>query len=154
MLASRVANLDQHSALPADLEFMQVLWSLDHALNVRSRRMIRRLGITGPQRLVIRLLGRAPGARPGHLAELLRVHPGTVSGILRRLQARGLIARVADPQDGRKSRLQLTRKGAAFDVPDDDTVESAVGRVLGRMPHRHVEMARRVLVALEEELSR
>lgn len=133
---------------------MQVLWSVDHALNVRSRRMIRRLGITGPQRLVIRLLGRAPGARPGYLAELLRVHPGTVSGILRRLQSRGLIVRASDPHDGRKTQLHLTRKGAALDAPDEDTVESAVGRVLRRMPKRHEEIARRVLVELEEELSR
>lgn len=140
--------------LPADLELMQALWSVDHALDVMSRRMIRRLGITGPQRLVIRLLGQFPGASPGELAKLLRLHPATVSGVLKRLERRRLVMRVSDPWDGRKSQIRLTRKGEALDKPDADTVESAIGRVLSRLPRRHVELARRVLTALEEELTR
>ena len=140
--------------LPADLELMQALWSVDHALDVMSRRMVRRLGITGPQRLVIRLLGRFPGASPGDLAKLLRLHPATVTGVLKRLEARRLVTRVSDPWDGRKSQIRLTRKGEALDKPDADTVEAAVGRVLSRLPRRHVELARRVLTALEEELTR
>ena len=39
------------------LQFMQRLWDLVHALDVRSKRMAKELGVTGPQRLVIRVLG-------------------------------------------------------------------------------------------------
>ena len=35
------------------MRFMQSLWALAHALEVRSKRMARTLGVTGPQRLVV-----------------------------------------------------------------------------------------------------
>ena len=39
------------------LEFMRVLWAVDHALQSTSKWMEVRLGVTGPQRLVIRMIG-------------------------------------------------------------------------------------------------
>ena len=42
------------------LEFMRVVWALDHALQKTSKRMETMLGITAPQRLVVRILGRFP----------------------------------------------------------------------------------------------
>ena len=41
------------------LRFMQQLWKLVHALDVRSKRMAKTLGVTGPQRLVVRILGQS-----------------------------------------------------------------------------------------------
>ena len=138
--------------LPRALQLMQALWALDHALNVRSRAMVRRLGITGQQRLVIRLLGRFPGAAPGELARLLQLHPGTVTGLVKRLEARQLVARVPDPWDGHKTQIKLTRKGAALDEPREETVEAAVERALARVPRRSVDAARELLAVLVEEL--
>ena len=37
------------------LQFMQRMWDFVHALDVRSKRMMQSIGVTGPQRLVIRL---------------------------------------------------------------------------------------------------
>jgi hypothetical protein len=44
----------------ATLQFMQRMWDLVHALDVRSKRMAKTLGVTGPQRLVVRVLGQSP----------------------------------------------------------------------------------------------
>ena len=50
-------------------------------------------GVTGPQRLVIRIVGRFPGIPAGQLAATLRIHPSTVSDVVQRLERRGLIQR-------------------------------------------------------------
>src|SRR5919108_5033001 len=85
--------------LDAALRFMQLMWSVDHALHKMSKRMASVLGLTGPQRLAIRIIGRSPGMAAGELADLMHLDPSTVTGILRRLERARLIRRVADPAD-------------------------------------------------------
>ena len=47
------------------LEFMRLLWALHHGMQSTSKRMEATLGLTGPQRLVLRLVGRFPGIAAG-----------------------------------------------------------------------------------------
>ncbi|HEY0254812.1 MAG TPA: MarR family transcriptional regulator, partial [Kofleriaceae bacterium] len=69
------------------LQFMQHMWELVHALDVRSKRMVKRVGVTGPQRLVIRIIGQRPGQTASQIAATLGKHPSTLTGVLARLQA-------------------------------------------------------------------
>src|SRR5437868_12246913 len=93
------------------LEFMKLLWAVDHGLQSTSKRMEASYGITGPQRLVVRIVGRFPGISAGGLAEVLHVHPSTLTGVLRRLEARGVLQRKADPSDARRALFGLTPRG-------------------------------------------
>jgi len=52
-----------------------------------------------------------PACRVGDLAAELRLAPNTVSTLVAQLTDRGLLARVADPADGRSHRLSLTSAG-------------------------------------------
>lgn len=135
------------------LGFMQRLWGLAHALDVRSKRMARRLGVTGPQRLVIRLLALA-SSTPGELAETLDTHPSTLSGILERLEKQGLLRREPDPDDGRRTQCVLTKAGQAIDRERKGTVEAAVRRALARADKRDITSTIRVLELLTLELER
>lgn len=135
------------------LEFMRLLWALDHALQRRSKQMQATLGITGPQRLVIRLVGRFPGIPAGRLAELLHVHPSTLTGILERLEQQGLIARRRDSRDRRRSLLGLTQKGRRLDVATEGTVEASVSSVLSALPRPKVGAAAEVLAALTASIA-
>jgi DNA-binding MarR family transcriptional regulator len=134
------------------LEFMRLLWAVDHGLQSTSKRMESSLGITGPQRLVLRLVGRFPGITAGNLAHILHVHPSTLTGVLKRLEKRGLLERKSDPLDGRKALFALTDAGRALDVPSTGTVEAAVQRVLSRMSRTRILHTQDVLTALAEEL--
>jgi MarR family transcriptional regulator, organic hydroperoxide resistance regulator len=136
------------------LDFMRVIWSLDHALQSRSKAMASTLGLTGPQRLVVRLVGRFPDIAAGSLAELLMLHPSTLTGILQRLESRGLLERHADPADGRRALLRLTSRARELDREVEGTVESAVKRALARTPEATVESARALIQALTQELVR
>ena len=133
------------------LEFMKQLWALDHGLQSASKRMESSFGITGPQRLVVRIVGRFPGISAGALAEILHVHPSTLTGILRRLETRGILQRRGDPSDGRRALFGLTPRGKKVDTLRTGLVEQAVKRVLMRMPD-DAAAAQRTLSALAAEL--
>jgi DNA-binding MarR family transcriptional regulator len=136
------------------LDFMRLMWAVDHELQRVSKRMIGRLGLTAPQRLALRLIGRQPGLPPGVLAGLLHLHPGTVTGIVRRLEAAGLISRVRSEGDTRRMHLELTAKGHALNRRRKGTVEAAVVRLLESTSGHEVTATSRVLKMLAEELAR
>lgn len=146
------ANAEPGLSLDEVLEFMRLLWAVDHQLKSTSKQMERELGLTGPQRLTVLLLGRFPGLTLGQLARLLYVHPSTLTGVVKRLEARGYLERRVDPLDARKAHLVLTDAGRALNVPAAATVESAVQRVLGRVPNASLLGAQNMLKALAEEL--
>jgi DNA-binding MarR family transcriptional regulator len=138
--------------LGEQLEFMRLLWAITHGLQTHSKRMAATLGITGPQRLVIRIVGRFPGASPGGLARILHLDPSTLTGVLRRLEAAGLLRRRRDPRDGRRVVLRLTAAGRRVDVLTSGTIESAMGDVLRKVPRRRLEVAREVLGLIADGL--
>lgn len=140
--------------LEGTLGFMQQLWQLVHALEERSRRMAASVGVTGPQRLVVRLVGRHAGISAGGLADTMKVHPSTLTGILQRLVKRGYVARSVDPEDARRAVLTLTATGKAVDSRRGGTVEAAIRRALGRVVASDIEAAQRVLAAISQELER
>lgn len=142
-------------ALPAlgeVLDFMRLIWGVGHALERTSKRMEATLGVTGPQRLVIRLVGRFPGIPAGHLAKLLHVHPSTLTGIVKRLESQGVVRRRSDPRDGRRSLLGLTDRGRELDVETEGTVEAAIQQTLARTPPAKLEAARDVLASITDAL--
>jgi DNA-binding MarR family transcriptional regulator len=133
---------------------MQQLWALTHSLQRMSKRMESTLGVTGPQRLALRMIGRAPGISAGRVSEALRLHPSTLTGILRRLEERGLVRRKPDPADGRRALFELTPTGRKLDEQRSQTVEAAVRRALLQARPADVEAAARVLETLIVELER
>jgi DNA-binding MarR family transcriptional regulator len=135
-------------------EFLRALWAVDHQLQSASKRLEASSGVTGPQRLVIRLVGRYPGACAGEISALLHLHPSTLTGILKRLERAGLVERRPDPADGRRVQLLLTARGRTIDAVRGGTVEAGVRRALSRLSPRAIASAREVLEALSGELAR
>ena len=131
---------------------MKLLWAVDHGLQSTSKRMEAKTGVTGPQRLVIRILGRYPGISAGRLAEVLQLHPSTLTGVLKRLQERGIIERRVDPNDARRALLDLTSHGRELDSLRAGTVEAAVRQTLKAIPRRKLQAAQDVLTALATSL--
>lgn len=135
--------------LPPALQFLRLLWAVVHALEKASKRMQSDLGVTGPQRLALRVLQMHPGVSAREVARILHVHPSTLTGVLQRL-----IARRADPRDGRRAVLRLTAAGAAVVADNSGTAELAVQAVLRRTSKQSRASAQRLLVLMAEELER
>ncbi len=136
------------------LEFLRALWALDHALQSASKRMESTLGVTGPQRFVIRMIGRFPGISAGEVSSLLHVHPSTLTGVLKRLEQRGLVVRRADPADARRALLELTAKGRRVDAIRSGTVEGAARKALEKLPPATLRQTRTLAEAITAELDR
>ena len=132
------------------LEFLRLVWALDHGLQRISKRMRSRLGVTGPQRFVIRIVGWIPNVSGGELSRLLHLDPSTLTGILMRLEERGFIRRSKDPADGRRVLLHLTAKGKRMDASTKGTVEEAMRQALAGAPAAKIATAREVLQILVE----
>jgi DNA-binding MarR family transcriptional regulator len=134
------------------IDFMRVIWAVDHALQRRSKAMEAALGVTGPQRLVIRMIGRFPSIHARQLADILHVHPSSLTAVLKRLEARHLVRRWPDERDRRRWLLGLTRKGQALNRDLPGTIEAAVQRVLRTTGRDELEATRAVLSRLAREL--
>jgi DNA-binding MarR family transcriptional regulator len=71
-------------------------------------------GLTGPQVAAMAALVKDGPARITELAERLHLSHSTTSGIVDRLQARGLVSRTRDDRDGRISRVAVTGPVEAY----------------------------------------
>jgi trehalose 6-phosphate phosphatase len=143
-----MARAQTEAGLGATLEFMRLLWALDHALRKRSKRMASESGVTGPQRLALRVIHHAQDLSAGALAQTLKIHPSTLTGILQRLERRRLITRQIDRSDRRRQHLVLTRHGRQATASRSGSIEQAVARVLQRSNARDLSIARRLLLSL------
>src|SRR5205809_141195 len=132
-MSSRTAMSDIQLRLDPVLDFLRLLWSIEHGLQRVSKRMEAELGITGPQRLVLRVVGRFPGLSAGEVTHIVRLHPSTITGILQRLVARGLLARHRDPSDSRRVRLRLKASARPFTLASAGTVERSITVALKRI---------------------
>ncbi|MEO7731071.1 MAG: MarR family transcriptional regulator [Kofleriaceae bacterium] len=133
---------------------MQRMWELVHALAVRSKRMGKSLGVTGPQRLVIRVLGQSPDATANEISSILGLHPSTLTGVLSRLEAQRTIRRRIDPADRRRARFRLTAAGRRVDRERKGTVEAAVRRAISRARPGMIAETEALIALLVTELLR
>jgi DNA-binding MarR family transcriptional regulator len=130
------------------------MWELVHALDVASKRMAQTIGVTGPQRLVIRLVGQKPNQTASEIAATLGKHPSTLTGVLARLEERGVLTRTSDAEDRRRARFTLTAAGKRIDRERKGTVEASVRRALGRATSAELQGMESMLRLLVEELER
>jgi MarR family transcriptional regulator, organic hydroperoxide resistance regulator len=146
------ARADTRIRVRGSLEFLQCLSRTSHAMERRSRRMEKAIGVTAPQRLVLRFLGRFPGVTAGQLAQALHIDPGTLSASLRRLEGRGLVERRRDPADTRRVTLGLTKQGRDLDGARTGTVEAAADALLADASPEDLAATVRVLDRFAELL--
>jgi MarR family transcriptional regulator, organic hydroperoxide resistance regulator len=104
------------------------------------RPILERMGLTHPQYLVmLALWGQSPLAVK-ELIEMLQLDGPTLSPLLKRLEAAGLVTRTRDPDDERQLRIDLTQKGRALraealNVPP--AVVAKLGMSLGDLEELH-----------------
>ena len=88
---------------------------LRDAMWARMRLELARLGhdFTFSQYVTLKKLAAGP-AGVTDLARAAEVHPGAMTRLLDRLEAKGLVARAADPVDRRAINIRLTQSGQAI----------------------------------------
>lgn len=109
-------------------EVMQNLRRIVKALQEYSSSVEKQFGLTGPQLWALWELNRRGPMSLKALAERMHLDPSTVTGVVDRLQRKGLVSREADPADRRRVVLDLTPEGVT-------TVKSAPHPAQGQLVH-------------------
>jgi DNA-binding MarR family transcriptional regulator len=92
-------------------EILRSLRRIIRAVDLYSRRLVTQHGLSGPQLLCLRRLATTGPMPAGQLASEMSLSPATVSGILDRLEVRGLATRERQTDDKRRVLVRLTPKG-------------------------------------------
>jgi DNA-binding MarR family transcriptional regulator len=111
-----IAALTASSAPPAKVQAAELLAALGAVQRV-ARRTVRGSACAGPlppaRSELLRLTARRPGISVAEAAAELRLAPNSVSTMVSKLTADGLLSRGRAATDGRSVRLTVTDKGAA-----------------------------------------
>ncbi|MEE3624173.1 MarR family transcriptional regulator [Nitrospirillum sp. BR 11752] len=90
------------------------IYSAAHLFNRTYKPLLDRLGLTYPQYLVMLVLWSGDGLTVKAIGEQLDLDSGTLTPLLKRLEAAGLVSRQRDPQNERLVRVTLTEAGRAL----------------------------------------
>ena len=107
------------TALPApsvalDDQLCFALYAASRAVTARYRPMLEAIGLTYPQYLVMMLLWEEDHQTVGQLGSRLALDSGTLSPLLKRLTAAGLVTRHRRVEDERSVAIALTDDGRAL----------------------------------------
>jgi DNA-binding MarR family transcriptional regulator len=90
------------------------VYSTAHAFNRVYKPLLDRLGLTYPQYLVMLVLWERDDVPVKQIGERLLLDSGTLTPLLKRLEAAGLIKRTRNKQDERQVLIALTARGEAL----------------------------------------
>lgn len=99
---------------PVFLPLLRELVRAYQAFERYSAAHVQRLGLTPAQFDVLATLGNIEGLNPKQLGDKTLITKGTLTGVVDRLLAKGLVERLPDPRDGRGQIVRLTAKGQSL----------------------------------------
>ncbi|MBU1336130.1 MAG: MarR family transcriptional regulator [Alphaproteobacteria bacterium] len=120
----------QADPLRLDSMLCFALYAAGHAFTRFYKPRLDALGITYPQYLVFMVLWEADGITVKALGDRLFLDSGTITPLVKRLEARGLLRRQRDDEDERQVRISLTPEGRGLRAKAL-AVPLAVGEALG-----------------------
>src|SRR5438132_13989272 len=97
----REKSLHPDQLLRLDNQLCFALYSASLAMTKLYKPLLDELGLTYPQYLAMLVLWERDGVTVSQLGERLSLDSGTLTPLLKRLEAAGLVARIRDVQDER-----------------------------------------------------
>jgi DNA-binding MarR family transcriptional regulator len=137
--------------LALDNQFCFALYSASLAMTKAYKPFLDKLGLTYPQYLVMLVLWQQDDVLVKSIGEKLFLDSGTLTPLLKRLEAAALIARTRDEADERQVRITLTREGRAL-KKKAQCIPQQVLQASGR-PQEALVALRGQLAALREQLA-
>ncbi len=99
---------------PLNEQICFTLYATSMAITRAYKPLLDELGLTYPQYLVLSVLGETGGATIGGIAARLDLESSTVTPLVKRLEAAGLVARRRGVEDERKVEVTMTQAGQAL----------------------------------------
>ncbi len=90
---------------------MIALRKIIQAIDMNSKKLVKRVGLTGPQLVILQEISSQGEVTAGEIARAVSLSQATVTGILDRMEKRGLIARQRSERDKRRIMISITAMG-------------------------------------------
>lgn len=138
-------------ALRLDHQLCFALHSASLAMTKVYKPYLDALGVTYPQYLVLLVLWEGDGVTVSNIGERLFLDSGTLTPLLKRLEAQGLLSRTRDAQDERRVVIRLTDRGRAL-RQEAAGIPGCILAATGCAAEQVVDLARQV-AALRDQLA-
>jgi DNA-binding MarR family transcriptional regulator len=132
---STTADGRAEQSLLLDDQVCFALYAASRAVTARYRPLLDELGLTYPQYLVLLVLWEQDSISVRDLGTALQLESSTLSPLLKRLEAAGLLRRERRPDDERSVAIRLTDEGAAL-REKARAVPPAMGNAMGLTPEQ------------------
>lgn len=97
--------------VPLEDQLCFSIYSAEMAIQRTYKPFLDELGLTYPQYLVLNVLWRDDAQTVGGIAQRLALEPSTLTPLLKRMEAAGLVRRARNPEDERQVIVALTPEG-------------------------------------------
>lgn len=134
---------DTDAPLPLDDQLCYAIYSTGLAIQRVYKPLLDELGLTYPQYLVLNVLWDEDGLTVGGIADKLALESSTLTPLLKRLEAAGLLRRTRNPDNERQVVVALTDAGRAL-RSRAGCLAGALLETSGQSPSRLNELTREV----------
>jgi DNA-binding MarR family transcriptional regulator len=121
------------NALPLEEQVIVALRRITRAIDLHSRLLLQKNGLTIPQLAALQAIQGLQPITVGALAREIHLGPATVTGILGRLENRGLVNRTRGDLDRRSVVVQLTDEGAKLVAEAPSLLQDQFRRELAKL---------------------
>jgi DNA-binding MarR family transcriptional regulator len=126
------------------MEYTEILVSIRkilRSLNLESKKIQKEYGVTIPQLMCLDYLGNNPEFKSTqiNIARYLNLNSSTMSGIIDRLESKGFVARLPNPEDKRTVFISLTSKGSKLLDKSPQLLHKQLSQKLEKLPPEKIE---------------
>lgn len=133
-------------------EFVRSVRRLIKAVYLDSQRISKRFGLTGPQSEVLRSLFNKGSMSSADLSRITYVTPSNITGIIDRLESKGLVERIRVTGDRRIVLITLTNKGEALSKTLPDPIEERFISQVAGMETAHIQILSKAMNQLADQI--
>ncbi|MEW5735307.1 MAG: MarR family transcriptional regulator [Thermodesulfobacteriota bacterium] len=145
------ASLSHEKEAEVHIEkILLALRNISHISSMYSKYLQRHLNITSAQLLFLRALYFEDQLSAGEIGRRIFMKPGTVTGVMDRLESKGLVARVRNSPDRRVVRVTITEDGRRMVEATPAPLQSRLAENLRKIPMDEVKGVSRTLDRLIE----
>ena len=125
------------------MEYIEIIVKLRRiirSINLESKQIEKRFGISIPQLLVLQFLSQQEDykASSTRIKEYLNLNASTITGIISRLEGKGLVARLPKPNDRRVALITLTAKGAELLKESPTILQQKLTKKLAKLSDKEI----------------
>ncbi|MDY0106636.1 MAG: MarR family transcriptional regulator [Giesbergeria sp.] len=150
--AEHATDRSSPSILQLDHQLCFALYSASLAMTKLYKPLLDAIGLTYPQYLVMLALWEQDGPTVSALGERLGLDSGTLTPLLKRMEAAGLVQRQRDAQDERRVHIALTSTGQALRAQAERIPACILAH--SHLPLHEVQALTRQIQALRDSLGR